>query len=109
MVLKKLIVNLVLQTLLHMERQRQVIKNLLPTLRIVDTHGMEQSFLVADDVVIDEMVLHFGQPYIFGFNLQLIIEIFIAAQESLIGPLLEGLRFLHVPPPFLLVLSGDVL
>lgn len=50
-----------------MKSQWQVIKYFFALFRIVSTHSIKQGFLVADYIVVDEMVLYAGAFYIWDF------------------------------------------
>lgn len=55
---QKLEVSLVLKTFLHVESQREEIKHILVLFLIIVSHRVEQGFLVADHVVVYQMILH---------------------------------------------------
>lgn len=57
-VLQELEIFGVLHSQLNMEGKRKKIKNLQPCFQIVVRHCIEKSLLIANNIVIDQMVVH---------------------------------------------------
>lgn len=83
-ILQKLEVALVFKSFLDVKGQRQVFEDILLYLSIIVGHRIKQSFLVPQDVVVDEVVVHPLIPNLWPFYYFLIFEIFTSGHHSLI-------------------------
>ena len=61
---QKLEIFLIFQPFSDMKGQRNNIEDMLTGLLIVISHGIEKSFLVAEYIVIDQMIMHFAFFYL---------------------------------------------
>jgi hypothetical protein len=72
---QKLEIFLILKAILDMKGERQEIKHILAHFFIVVGHCIEEGFLISEDVVVDQMVMHFALLDLGGFDELSVLEV----------------------------------
>ena len=87
-VLEELEVLLVLEPVLDVEGKRKIAEHVFFDLCVVVGHGVEESLLVPQDVVVYEMVMHFLFIYLAHFHYLAILEVLPSRGQPLVIALL---------------------
>ena len=73
----------------NVERKREIVEGVFLAMQVVAAHGVEQGLLVADDVVVSEVVVHSSVSELLWSDHLAVFEVFEPQQQSLVAMLLS--------------------